>query len=153
MNINVETLKGQVKAYRERVAEAREQWERNVAAAESDFIEENGDKASWIEEWRDYRDRLTNELRRTNPNFLEIKVPRALPPTFHRGRWRRNYDNRRSWDNASHGYGPPPTVDMEVESLSAFLDTVDDVTISTSALSSAGFRNFKNLYQSLGVMA
>lgn len=150
MNINVETLKGQVKAYRDRVAEARERWESNVAAAESDFIEKHGDKAAWIEEWRDYRDRLTNELRRANPNFLEVKVPRTSPPSFHRGRWRRNYDNRRTWDQASHGYGPPPTVDMEVESLSAFLDTVDDVTISTSALSSAGFRNFKNLYQALG---
>lgn len=145
MNINVKTLQEQIQTHRDRVEKDRLRWESNVSAAERDFTEKYGDKASWIEEWREYRNRVNAELRKADPDFA-IEQPRVTLPTFNRGRWRKNYNKQMTWDNASHGYGPPPSVDIEVESLAAFLSTVDDVTISTSALTTAGFRNFKNLY-------
>lgn len=132
----------------ERAGDLQTEWDQNVNDAEMAH-EEN-----WVKHqlplWRDFRDHLTKALRTggkvtadmlpVTREYSEFKGPLYRP--FNRGRVGRH----EQW-SADHSFGPRPVLKIAAfESLIAFLETVEDASISTSQLERAGFRNLDKLF-------
>lgn len=148
MQLNKDKLIDTARSGIERAKDLQDEWDQNVNDAEMAHDE------NWVKYqlplWRDFRDHLTKALRTgghvsadmlpVTREYGEFKGPLYRP--FNRGKIGRHGD----W-NADHSFGPRPVLKIAAfESLIAFLETVEDTSISTTQLERAGFRNLDKLF-------
>lgn len=146
MKMNREVLHNVVNGKVNEIAQAQDKWDADFAALQDQAYREW--QRETRAEWRQWRDNLTNLLRRVEPIYsgdLE-RTPDTYKP-IEPGEWRELKPGQFQWrGDYGHKLGPRPRVDENMIALRDFLTASVDETVSFAALKAAGFRNLGDVF-------